>query len=122
MAQYISRLPWKTKPAITWKVTKNSSRQGLQHIIDELKRRYNPITTDKKFEMDQINIPQLNIGTRVKANIKKDNQYYGNVAMQYQGVTVDTSTFENKIAQKFSVFFNMKNDETSYQERDHFIE
>lgn len=121
MTKYVPRQDWKNKPAITWKVTTPSSRQGLRHIIDELKKRYNPTISDEKFEMSELDIPALGIGTRVKVNIKKDGEYYGGVAMQYRGTVTDTSTYENLTAQKFWIFFNMKNDEISYQERNYFL-
>jgi len=117
---YVSRVAWNNNPAITWEVTRETPREGLERIIERLDcERYNQSLSDSKFELIVPNLPNIyNIGIRIELRIKKDSQYYGNVAVVYEGACTDTSTFEHKTAQKYWVFFNFG--KNSYYERNFF--
>lgn len=117
---YASRVLWDNGAAITWRVTRPTPREGLEVIIDNLRTRYNLVSSDVKFELLVPPLPiKYNKGTRVKLDVKKASRYYGNIAMVYQGTCTDTSTHENKLAQKYWVFFNFGKE--SYNERNFFV-
>jgi len=119
-----TRIPMINYPGIAWSVTRDNPQQGLGAIIDVLKEKYNPIMHDEKFELiEPKDIPTLTIDARVKLDLNLSGERYGNINLQYKGAKTDKSTFENKNAQLFLVFFNIiNNPELSKMERDYFIE
>ena len=121
VSEYVPRVAWTDKPALIWKVTRQTPNEGLELIIDNLRaERYNRYRNDSRLELSAPQLPaDFREGTRVVLQVRKDSNHYGNVAVIYKGVCTDTSTRENRTAQKYWVFFNFG--ENSYYERDSFL-
>src|SRR3989338_4702857 len=119
MVGHPTRRAWHSKPAISWQVVGNNPREGIEHIIDKLKERYNPFMTGEGFGLVEPYVrEQIIANTRVVVHVRKGGAYYGNVAIVYRGAITDRSTFEHKPAQIFHVYFNMR--DKGYEERHHF--
>lgn len=113
------------KPGITWTVLGDSSREGLDYIIDSLKGRYNDIMTNEHFRLDVPSpTPELRRREKVRLNVFKEDDAgmykpYGYVSITYGNTTTDRTTSENKLAQLFWVYFNMV--DKSDQETNYFL-